>query len=354
MSESRQILAAMVVGLAAGLALPAVAQEPHRPAPPPLPSHDGGKGVVRAEQGPIAPPKQIDLRLLGSDTRLPLPGIQVEVTNGYGREQKKFGPFTTDKTGTARVSLPPAFYSLHLKSEKELPYLAVEELWNKQSRGPSPDLGLYVTDSGVEKWLGGKRRTEGCEPRAGPEGAPCVTYTLLPACELLLRAVDAETGKGLAGAEFYTENAVGEEWGHPIHGENLGSHFIPDGKQLGAEVNRTDKDGNFRRLVGANAGFKYGVQEAPAGYEEVAPCPEVEIAIVYGQSRAEHAFKFRRVPKPAPALFADPIPRYTKNQWQCHSPREQSHETVPGCCRRPCGDRGDPTSGRRRGTGEPL
>src|SRR5205809_814592 len=123
---------------------------------------------------------------------------------------------------------------------------------------------------------------------------PRITYTLLPACELVLRAVDADTGKGLQGAEFYTENAVGEEWGHPIYGENLGSQFIELSKApIPADAYVTDQDGMFKRLVGANAGFKYGVLKAPAGYEEIEPRIEVDVDVVYGQRRAEHVFKFR-------------------------------------------------------------
>jgi hypothetical protein len=61
------------------------------------------------------------------------------------------------------------------------------------------------------------------------------------------------------------------------------------------KANRTNKNGNFRRLIGANAGFKYGVEHAPPGYEEVKPRREVEIDIPYGRTHAEHVFKFRRV-----------------------------------------------------------
>ena len=184
---------------------------------------------------------------------------------------------------------------MRLKSQKEWPYLPVEEHWNKASRGPSPSLDLYITDAGVEKSLGGKRRDAGFEPPAKVGDAPRITYTLLPACELVLRAVDAETGKGLPGAEFYTENAVGEDWGQSIGGENLGWKLDRDDRGVAAEANRTDKDGNFRRLVGANAGYKYGVEQSPAGYEPAEPRSEVEIDIVYGQKHAEQVFKFRRV-----------------------------------------------------------
>jgi hypothetical protein len=241
-----------------------------------------------ADQWPIR------LQLLSSDKQAPLAGIEVVVTEGYGSDQKKFGPFITDEAGTIRAQLPVGFYSLHLKSQKELPYLPVEAHWNQRSRGPRPDLSLRVTDSGAEKWLDGKRRDNGVPPAAAPEDATRIVYRLLPACELVLRAIDAESGQGLAGARFYTENALGEEWAHDIQGENLGAKPLQDDAQADVKNDATDSEGIFRRLVGANANFTYGVASAPPGYEHLGGGREFEIPIIHGQRRAEHGFKFRQ------------------------------------------------------------
>ena len=89
---------------------------------------------------------------------------------------------------------------------------------------------------------------------------------------------------------------MGEDWAHAIHGQNIGWKPAADASNL------TDKDGNFSRLVSANAGFNYGVQKSPAGYE-VVDGREVEIDIRYGQLRAEHVFKFRRIQQ---AVRAEP------------------------------------------------
>lgn len=220
--------------------------------------------------------------------------MQVEFTHGDSSKPKHLGPFTTDDAGTINVSLPIASYYLHLKSEKELPYLPVEALWKGEKRGPQPDLSLAVTQNGVEKWLAGKKRDEGYEPPAAPNNLPRITYTLLPACELTLRAVDAETGKGLPGVKVWEENAVGEDWAHAIYGRNIGSKFRGEREPLVPTPSQTDQDGNFRRFVSANAGFTYGCWKPPAGYEAASP-GEVEVDIRYGQLRAEHAFKFRRI-----------------------------------------------------------
>ncbi len=238
---------------------------------------------------------QATLQFLGGQKQVPLAGLQVEINNGQGERQKTMGTFTTDAQGMIECRLPAAFYALHLKSDKELPYLSVEKLWDGQTRGLQPDLSLNMTPTGAEKWLGGKRRD--AEPGAAPPVGrqDRISYTLLPACELVLRAVDAETGKGLPGAEFYEENAAGEERGHPIFDENIGSRLIEHGQgPIPPAAWLTDKDGNFKRLVGGNGGYKYFVWRSPAGYEPLEPGAEVEVKIVYGQQRAEHVFKFTR------------------------------------------------------------
>ena len=70
--------------------------------------------------------QRVELRFVGGDKREPLASVNVLVTSGYGADQVKFGPFTTDDTGSVGVVLPPGFYSLHLSSKKEWPYLHVE------------------------------------------------------------------------------------------------------------------------------------------------------------------------------------------------------------------------------------
>ncbi len=248
-----------------------------------------------AADAPQGNTQSVQLRFVGGQEQTPLAGAELLITQGYGQLQKKFGPWTLDETGTVQVALAPGFYSLRLSAKKEWPYLTVEKVWAGRSRTIPPSLNLYVTESGVEKWLDGKRREEGFEPPKQPDGPPRITYALLPACELVLRAVDIETGRGLPGVRFYTENAVGEDWAHAIWSENLGSPAPDESRSVEHTGHVTDGEGNFRRLVGANAGYTYGVSIVPAGYELVAPSHEVEIEVTYGAKRAEQTFKFRKV-----------------------------------------------------------
>ncbi len=88
--------------------------------------------VLQSEQSAEELGKQAHtmlLRFVGGEKLEPLTGLQVKITNGnYGDTQKNFGAFTIDNSGTIKVSLPIAHYDLHLKSDKELPYLDVEAL----------------------------------------------------------------------------------------------------------------------------------------------------------------------------------------------------------------------------------
>ena len=256
----------------------------------------GAAGLVGADRPTLGADGEqpFAVRFVGGAEETPLGGLRVEFTNGYGASQKRFGPYTSDKDGVVRARLPLGFYSLHLDADRELPYLAVERLWHGEPRGPLPDLSLNITASGAEKWLRGERR-EGPRSAAAdqPHMAP-LTYCLLPACVLVLRAVDADTGQGLAGVEFYEENAVGEDWAHPIDGASIGWR-APRGDDVGRPAPATtDARGMLVRPIKANAGFAYGAMRLPRGYEQVEPKGEVAIEVVFGQTRAERTFTFRR------------------------------------------------------------
>ncbi|MFO1063816.1 MAG: hypothetical protein U0892_08140 [Pirellulales bacterium] len=127
---------------------------------------------------------------------------------------------------------------------------------------------------------------------------------MLKPIELVLRAVDIDTGKGIPGAYFYLESAVAEDWAHPIDGANIGASQYRDGEhafdssdyQTGADgtFKRFVSDGYLRRSGDSESGPKYGVWKAPDGYEAVGPG---EVAIDFpsnSRSSVEHVFKFRK------------------------------------------------------------
>ena len=227
--------------------------------------------------------QSVKLRFMGADNGKPIVGLVVEGIVLRDQSQK-FGPFTTNEEGAVIAEIPSGFYRLFLTAEQETGYLPVDKFWENQPRKWTRQLNLQVHESGVEKWLDGKPRDEGNEPPKNPGGTATITYHLLPACELVLRAVDAETGEGIAGVEFYQENLLAEDWSRPIDGQNIGWKKSDD-----VEAGLTDEDGYFRRLVSANAGYKYHVWKSQRALSE-----DATVDIVFGQTRAEHVFELSK------------------------------------------------------------
>ena len=241
--------------------------------------------VKPVESKPEAGSQSVELRFIGADNEKPIVGLIVEGVVA-GKQTQKFGPFSTNEKGAVTAEIPFGFYRLRLTAEQETRYLPVDKFFKNKTRKASNLLNLQVTDSGAEKWGNGKRLDEGHEPPKKPGDTATITYHLLPACELVLRAVDADTGKGVAGVEFFQENALGEDWSRPIDGRNIGWKKSSDVK-----AGLTDEDGYFRRLVSANAGYKYHVFKTQT---QTALTKDATVDVVYGQARAEHVFKLSK------------------------------------------------------------
>ncbi|WP_442508634.1 WD40 repeat domain-containing protein [Novipirellula sp. SH528] len=274
--------------------------QPNQGVNQPEPESTSAVGDSGNEKDETPVKKVIQFRLRGGEQAVPLPDIEIDVMQYKGSGRERVGRFRTDEAGTTKMELPQGTYRVQLKSEKELPYLLVDKAWNKKSRGAPASLLFSVSDAGVTKWDGARYVAS-----ADSSDSWQVTFTLLPACELVLRAIDVDTDKRIPGVEFFRENAVGEDWAHPIPGKNLGWSPLAGGTKFGAAGNSTNRDGIFRRLVSVNAGFTYGVWKWPDGYEEVEPRREVEIDIIYGQRKAEQVFKLRRTQMPDDAQRAD-------------------------------------------------
>ncbi|MFO0940749.1 MAG: M56 family metallopeptidase [Pirellulales bacterium] len=254
----------------------------------------------------LNPQMQFDLRIVGGEEQTPIAEIEIIATEGYGDSQKTFGPFRTDATGTTVCKLPQGFYTLHLKSEKEFPFLPYEKFWTELPPPGMQWLNLRVTGIDVEKWLGGEVRESGVEPAKSSAERTRITFKLLKPIELVLRAVDKETGLGLPGAYFYLESAAAEEWAHPIDGANLGEAHYRDGVHaIDSSKYQTGADGTFKRFISdgylrrsgdSEWGPKFGVWKAPEGYEVVEPKGEVSIDFPAPyRSAVEKVFNFRQV-----------------------------------------------------------
>ncbi len=107
------------------------------------------------------------------------------------------------------------------------------------------------------------------------------------ACELTLRAVDSQTGKGIAGVRFDRERALAELWASPVVNDILGRHR--NGETL------TDEDGYVRFLV-SPATWSYMILKYPESYNSIVPIDgrqEVEIETPVG-GKVEYTFRLVR------------------------------------------------------------
>lgn len=212
-------------------------------------------------------PVPVTVRFLGGAKKVPLEGLKLTVRANTGNwtadKANKLAAGTTDKAGTAAFSLSPGRYYIDTVSDKELPYL-------RHPIGYKGNSTHYHRQFAVV-----------------PHADHALTFTLSDGCRLVLRAVDADTGKPVPGVGFATENAPGEMWADDIFGDNLGA------KKDKAAAGMTDENGTFTRLIGPRPGYTYFPWKLPTGYER-ADGTEVELPSPVGTEKVEHVFKLRK------------------------------------------------------------
>jgi hypothetical protein len=209
--------------------------------------------------------KKVTVTFLGGAKKVPLDGLKVTIRKHTGdwtrdHEAKPLTDGKTDQRGTASFVLADGYYYVEIASDKELPYLNIP-------------VGYKDAAGSYDRFI-----------RVGKETA--FGFNLADACRLTLRAVDADTGKGIPGVSFEMLSPTAESGGAVV-GDNLGA----DRKKQGEEV--TDADGYLIRHMGPWEGYTYFVYPTPKGYEPV-DNPEVKIPTPLGTAKAEHAFKFRK------------------------------------------------------------
>jgi hypothetical protein len=215
--------------------------------------------------------RTVCIQITGGEQKSPLADLEVRVIRRIMSPYPEVAKGTSDRNGSLQVSLEPGRYQLLLTSKTELKYLPIARgsKWHELGY----NLLFDVNDQD--------------EPQT-------VAFDLAEGCELILRAVDEQTGEGLPGAVFYTCNDLGEIWCEPINGDNLGSQNAAK-LSFEHESRQTDKNGYFRRLMKPHPGYAYAVYRAPKGYEQVWDGRDVELDTSIGRTRTEHRFMFRKV-----------------------------------------------------------
>ena len=208
--------------------------------------------------------KKITVTFLGGAKKVPLDGLKVTIrehTGDWTRDHKKtLIDGKTDKDGTARFTLADGYYYVELGAEKELPYLDIPVGY----KGFPPYYDRFI--------------------KVGKETS--FEFNLADACKLILRAVDADTGKGISGVPFMMESQT-LEYLFSVSGDNLGVG------RLNRREDVTDKDGYLIRYMEPHDGYSYFAWPQPKGYEAVGVWT-VTIPTPLGKEKAEHVFKFKK------------------------------------------------------------
>jgi hypothetical protein len=206
----------------------------------------------------------VTIRFLGGAKTVPLADLQViirEYTGDWSVDQSKsLVDKQTDKDGRVGFTLADGSYYVDIKSAKDIPYL-------------DRPVGFKTPPNLYSRMI-----------KVGEEHA--FEFNLADACRLTLRAVDVDTGKGIPGVCFVTENATAELWGISLVSDNLGAN----GRRQGEE--RTDENGDLVRLMGPRDGYTYYPESVPDGYE-LAGKWEVSLPTPIGGKPVEHVFRFR-------------------------------------------------------------
>lgn len=208
----------------------------------------------------------VRFRMVGGEERKPLAGLELTV-----RFEEKEVTATTLEDGVAPFQLGSGVYDVSFTSPRALPYLRFER--TSESRR-SEWRSIHLNDRPPEQ---------------------TIDLVLANPCELVLRAVDAETGEGIEGVGFARENLAGEFWYDPIVNDTVASESEASER---AKVDRRDKSrltdaqGYLRRLVGPyHKGWTYWVDVRPRDYASAA---SVRIDTPLGKKRVEHTFELRR------------------------------------------------------------
>ena len=208
--------------------------------------------------------------MLGGEAKKPLAGLELTVSCG-GTESCTA---TTEQDGSASFRLPYGYYRVSFTSPRELPYLP---FWKDSVYGSGNSRPIRVDEA---------------------VGEQTIELVLADPCELVLRAVDVDTGEGIPGVRFAMESRYEEQWANPIVDETIRPPLKDQRVRQddsGDKPLDTDQQGYFRRYVGPRHDeWSYWVEVSPDGYRLASPRSHVKIDTSLGKKRAEQIFLFRR------------------------------------------------------------
>lgn len=217
----------------------------------------GAMGIVPVPRSPLNQP----VFITGGNDHKPLANVRF-VIRPYDTTTRKYAEpsqILTNEAGEALLQLYAGKYLYVIDSDSSLPFLRKR----------------------VSIEFNAKERLE---------------INLQDPCRLELRAVDSDTGQGIAGVVFAKERPYAEFWAQGIFSQTLGTSLrYQPGKPLPENDEfKTDNDGYFRAGVADRYPWLYFVWTAPSGYKVVG-MEEVELTTKPGM-QVSHTFKLQREP----------------------------------------------------------
>lgn len=213
-------------------------------------------------------PKLCDVRfrMLGGEEKKPLKGLELTVSFA-GKDVTE----TTEEDGGATFHLARGTYKISFTSPRALPYLRFER--TDYEYRVNRYRTIHVNDRPAEQ---------------------TIDVVLPSPCELVLRAVDADTGEGIPGVRFARENLYGEIWAAPIVDDTIMPNSERKDPSKDDKSDVTDEQGYLHRLVGPrHEKWTYYMLNVPKGYARVFE-RDVKIDTPLGKKRAEHTFLLQK------------------------------------------------------------
>jgi protocatechuate 3,4-dioxygenase beta subunit len=177
-------------------------------------THDDGHPVqLNPVELTLEEPRIVSLQVVGADNQQPIASVRV-----HGSTSRANGYWSSDSTnnkGRARLKLPPGQYQLCADPPRGANYIRT--------------LGEIVVEKG--------------------DGEQMIRFEAKPGCTVIFKALDAGTGKGIAGVSFRSER-------ERVHSVNW---FIDEPT--------SDAQGEMRAVVEPGT-LLYAVSQLPDGYAE--------------------------------------------------------------------------------------
>ena len=195
-------------------------------------------GPDNVQATPDQSPIPLQIHVVGGEKAMPLGGIKVSIWPGTSLnqvwEEKPQAWAETNTKGIARTRLLPGRYVFDVSCRRELPYLHQSGRFQVSESNTPTELKIQLSDP----------------------------------CQLTLRALDIDSGEGVAGVTFAKERPYDEHWAEGVASNTLGKtkynlqHQVP----LKGRLFETDKTGTYRVQTAERIPWWYSVWTMPKGY----------------------------------------------------------------------------------------